>query len=83
MTFQALGRPNPTMYSPRQYTTTEMPSPSAVIGRSYRRTVFGTSSPSSAMKCGTQVPLPPIANADRVSRRARLPPVEARERLVR
>ncbi len=52
------------------------------MGTSYRTTVDGTSKPIMAMKCMSQMPVPPIATAASNSQRARLAPVDSRARVA-
>ena len=53
-----------------------------VMGTSYRIVVPGTSNPSMAMKCMSQMAVPPMATAARASQRARRPGSDSRARAV-
>jgi hypothetical protein len=80
--FQTAGRPMPTVYRPRLTITTATPKLAAVTPTSYRTTDSGTSKPSIAMKCMSQMPVPPIATAAIVNQRTLLAPVDERDRSV-
>ena len=75
--FGALRRPCPTTIGPTPTVTTANAKLSTVGGIEYRTGLSGTSKPSMAAKCMSQMAPPPIAKEAITSQRLRLPRLRA------
>jgi hypothetical protein len=75
--------PKPTVNNPAPTTTTAVSALTKVNGTSYRIVARGMLNPSIAMKCMTQIPVPPIDSAPRTSQEPREAPVAARALAVK